>query len=794
MGEGERVFGAQPKPHVVCCFCKLYIYEMRLKILSLALALNVVCLSVAADKHQSVGLVLSGGGAKGIAHIGVIQALEDNNIPIDYISGTSMGAIVGGLYSAGYTPDEMMDLILSKGFANWSTGKIDESLVYYFSKPSPTPALLSVPISKSDSTRVNSIIPTSMISPLPMNFAFMNLFSAYTAQCGGDFNKLYVPFRCVTSDVYAKHKIVCSGGSLGDAIRASMSFPAVFEPIEMDGVLVYDGGIYDNFPVDVMREDFAPDIMIGVDVSSPSGKPKAGNLIDQLEDMIIQNNDYALPADEGIKIKINLEEFSLLDFPKARAIYKVGYDKAMSMMDSIKGRVTSRVPAEARELSRRVFKSKTPYVRFDSVSVEGGNPNQNAYLRYLFTKNRTDTFGIAKAQASYYQAVTPGTLRNLVPHAVYNDTTGLFTLDLKATVKDNFKVGFGGYISSSTNSMIFLSGGYNTLSFRGVEANINGWIGQSYLAGTLNARMFIPTHNPSAIEGQFVVWRQKFYESASLFYEDKMPTFILKTEVFGRVSYSMAAGRSGKVSLGFGGGHLYDSFYQNNRGDYLDSGRDRTVYNLAEIRLDYQRNTLNNNSFPTRGRYYDITVTGVAGKYYYTPYHAGIPGEYAKPVWGQMEVVAKNFFTVCRRFSVGTSVDVMASTRNLVENYNAAIVNAPAFHPTPSSYNAFNPAFRANSFVAAGVIPVWSPRESLQLRGEFHCFLPYKRIMVAADGYSARYGHAFSNPRFFGEVALIYNFPFASLSFYGNYQSYPARNWNCGLSFGLFILAPKFLR
>lgn len=767
---------------------------MRLKTFILSLLAAVAFSVVAADRHESVGLVLSGGGAKGIAHIGVIRALEDNGIPIDYVTGTSMGAIVGGLYSAGYTPDEMMNLILSKGFADWSTGKIDEKLVYYFAKPAPTPALLSIPVSRGDSTRVSSIIPTSVISPLPMNFAFMELFSAYTAQCGGDFDNLYVPFRCVASDVYAKHKIVCSKGSLGDAIRASMSFPTVFEPIELDGVLAYDGGIYDNFPVDVMREEFAPDIIIGVDVSSPESKPKAGDLIDQLEDMIIQNNDYELPADEGIKIKINLEDFNLLDFSKAKAIYKIGYDRAMSMMDSVKTRVASRIPAEARILERRVFKSKTPYVRFDSVSVKGGTPGQDAYLRYLFTKNRPDTFGIAQARASYYRAITPGNLRNLVPSAFYNDTTGLFALDLKATVKDNFKVGFGGYITSSTNSMIFISGGYNTLSFRGVEANLNGWIGQSYMAGALNARMFIPTRNPSAVEGQFVVSRQKFYESASLFYEDKMPTFIINTELFGRVFFSMAAGRSGKMSVAFGGGHLYDSFYQNNRGNYYDAGRDRTVYNLAELRLNYQHNTLDNNSYPTAGHYYDLTAIGVTGTYHYTPYHEDIPSQRTKPLWGQVEFVAKDFFPIGKRFSLGTSLDVMVSSRKLVSNYNAAIVNAPAFLPTPSSYNAFNPAFRANSFVAAGLVPVWSPRESLQLRGDFHCFLPYKKIIEAPDGYSSRYGHVFSNPQFFGELAVVYNFPFASLSFYGNYQSYPARNWNCGLSFGLFFLAPRFLR
>ena len=81
---------------------------------------------------QSVGLVLSGGGAKGIAHIGVIRALEENDIPIDYVAGTSMGAIVGGLYAAGYTPEEMLQLILSEGFADWSTGRINPNLTYYF--------------------------------------------------------------------------------------------------------------------------------------------------------------------------------------------------------------------------------------------------------------------------------------------------------------------------------------------------------------------------------------------------------------------------------------------------------------------------------------------------------------------------------------------------------------------------------------------------------------------------------------------------------------------------------------
>ena len=231
--------------------------------------------SIARPDRQTVGLVLSGGGAKGIAHVGVIKALEENNIPIDYVTGTSMGAIVGSLYSCGWSPDRMLEFFTSSDFGYWSTGTIPPERIYYYIQPAPTPKWLEVNINfKSGGKKMlNEVLPTSPISPLPMNIEFLNLYGPYSEQCGENFNNLFVPFRCVTSDVYHKHKIVLSHGSLGDAVRASMSFPLVFRPIKLDGVLVYDGGIYDNFPVNVMEKDFHPDFMIGVQVAGADKAP-----------------------------------------------------------------------------------------------------------------------------------------------------------------------------------------------------------------------------------------------------------------------------------------------------------------------------------------------------------------------------------------------------------------------------------------------------------------------------------------------------------------------------------------
>lgn len=744
-----------------------------------------------APSGESVGLVLSGGGAKGIAHIGVIQALEDNDIPIDYIAGTSMGSIVGGLYAAGYSPEEMMRLLLSPEFADWSTGKINQYLTYYFAKPEKTPSMVSIPISLSGKGRVVKF-PKSLISPLPMNFAFMELFSAYTAQCGGDFDRLFVPFRCVTSDVQNKRKIVCRSGYLSDAIRGSMSFPVVFQPIEMDSVLVYDGGIYDNFPVDVMRDEFAPSVMIGVDVHGTSDPANARELLNQVEDMIIQPQSYDLPAADGIKLRINLNEFSLLDFQKAREIYQIGYDHAMSMMDSIKSRVHARKASADVARRRADFKAATPRVVFDRVNITGGTPRENEYLEYIFDKNRPDTFGLASARLSYYRAITPGKLADFHPHADYDSSTGLFALNATADVKNDLTVGIGGYLTSSVNSMVFLSGQYNSLSFRTFDASLDAWVGQSYLAASVNSRWMLPTRVPTAVSLQGVVSRRRYYEDDKIFFENTAPTFITEMQGFVRARFGMAAGRSNKVGIEIGGGTQAYRFYDNFRVDYQKATRDYTRTNIAQARIVFDGSTLDNMAAPTTGHYIHAVASWNVGRYHYRPGMARIMASDRSTNWIQASVNASYYRKLDKHFTLGGSFNGVYSNRALLDNYYASVVNAPAFIPTPAADNSFNPAFRANSYLSVGLIPAWLINDNLQLRGNFHLFQPVRRILN--DGIWARYGDRFAERFVYCELSAAYTLPFATVSLYGNYQSYPARNWNVGISFGLYFLAPHLFR
>lgn len=761
--------------------------------------------SAAFSSSQSVGLVLSGGGAKGIAHIGVIKALEDNNIPIDFVAGTSMGAIVGGLYACGYTPEEMMELLLSDGFAAWSTGQIDPNLTYYFLQQPRTPAFahLNVNLSRRDTTASASqgLMPSSLISPLPMNFAFMDLFAAYTAQCGGNFNNLFVPFRCVASDVTHKHKVVCRSGMLSDAIRASMTFPAVFAPIKINGVELYDGGIYDNFPVDVMRQDFSPTIMIGVDVHSEDA-PVSNGIVAQLENMIIQNNNYDLPAHEGIRIHVDVSQFSLLDFAKAREIYAVGYKRAMEMMDSVRTRVTARIPAETRRLKRHVFKSASPYVRFDSVHVHGGTPAQNEYLTQLFmrSKQHADTFGIEKARLAYYRALTPGKLRNLFPQAHYNPSTGLFNLDLTADVKNNFALGAGGYLTSSVNSMIFVSASYSSMSFSSLTSRLMGWIGQSYMAAQADIQMNLTNNIPSALEFKAVVSRQKYYESDRLFFEDNSPAFISNYDMFARLSYAWAVGRRAKASIGIGGGQNRQKFYS---GELLMAEiptEEATKMNLGQAIGHFEYNSLDNQSYPAEGTRIDVCAMQTFGRYHhrYNYRHREsemeeLPRYTHSQHWFQAEVAAASYFPLTKTFSLGASCNVLVSNRRLLNTYLASVVNAPSFSPFSSLDNVFNKAFHANSFAAIGVTPIWRPLQRAQVRLAAHAFMPFRRIEATATGEAA-HGRWFSDPEFLAELDLVYNLPFASVCGYVNYLSSPSGNWNVGLSFGLYFTASKFLR
>ena len=748
--------------------------------------------TVAQETHQLVGLVLSGGGAKGIAHIGAIKALEENDIPIDCITGTSMGAIVGALYAAGYSPEEMMELITSSYFNYMATGAIDPEYTYYFGSERPSPQQFSIQVGGGVTPEQSKVFnPQSLISPEPMEFGFMEIFGSATAQCHGDFDRLFVPLRTVSSDMTLRHKHVFSHGSVADAVRASMSFPLVFQAMEIDGNIFYDGGIYDNFPVDVMRSEFKPAVMIGLDVSSPSQNPP-NSYMDQLDLLVMTPQTYNLPESDGIKVRIHLSEFGLLDWGAARTIYRHGYERAMEMMDSIKARVHSRMPYGELRQRREAYKASSPSIAFKDIEVHGGTPRQNKYIRYLFSPAKgQDTIGIDRARRAFYRVLASDKLDMLRPHAVPTDTMGLFRLRLDIAAKKNITLGGGAYITSSNNSYLYLHAGYSSLKFSSLNADVEAWIGQSYMAGAVSGSLYLPSALPSALKFIAVASRQRFHENEKWFFKDNEPSFVIDHEYFGKLSWTFAAGRKGAGEIGIGGGRIYNSFFRSDDPVSYLAGRDNIGLNLAQLFAGYSSSTIDHHNYPTAGYDRRGYIAGLIGKsHFYNAVASTRRSDNER--WVETHWVERDYFDICRHFSLGIEGELVASTRKLMQSYYASVTTAPAYTPTPASHNIFDASLHAPAFVAASLVPVYKFNSSLSARLTMSGFVPMRAIVETDDG-RARYGRWFGSAQFFGEFSAAYKLPFATLSAYCNYSG-GRHHFNAGISLGLFILAPRFIQ
>ena len=484
-------------------------------------------LIVPAIYAQKVGLVLSGGGAKGLTHIGIIRALEENNIPIDYIAGTSMGAIIGSLYAMGYSPDDMVDLLKSEDFKRWYSGEVEEKYVYHFKKNLPTPEFFNIRFSFRDSLKSlkPQFLPTSVVNPIQMNLVFVDLYARATAACKGDFDKLFVPFRCIASDVYNKKQLIMKEGDLGDAVRASMSFPFMFKPIEIDNVLAYDGGIYNNFPTDVMKNDFHPDIIIGSVVSANPTKPKENDLMSQIENMVMQKTDYSIPDSMGILMTFKYDNVGLMDFQRVDELHDIGYNRTISMMDSIKSRIHRRVNLDNIRLRRMVYRSNYPELRFKNIIIDGANTQQQAYIKKEFHKSDNKEFSYEDLKQGYFRLLSDNMISEIIPHAIYNPEDDTYDLHLKVKLENNFAVRLGGNISTSNSNQIYLGLSYQDLNYYAKEFVFDGQLGKVYNNAQFMAKIDFSTAIPTSYRFIASISTFDYFKKDKLFSRNDKPAF-----------------------------------------------------------------------------------------------------------------------------------------------------------------------------------------------------------------------------------------------------------------------------
>lgn len=759
------------------------------------LFLSVCLLLLPLAQAQKVGLVLSGGGAKGMTHIGIIRALEENNIPIDYITGTSMGAIIGSLYAMGYSPDDMEALLRSEDFKRWYSGQVEPKYGYYFKQNRPTPEFFNIRFSFKDSLHIKpQILPTSMVNPIQMNLVFVELFARATAACNGDFNRLFVPFRCIASDVYNKRPLIMRKGDLGDAVRASMSFPFVFKPIEIDSVLAYDGGIYNNFPTDIMREDFRPGVIIGSVVAANPSKPKENDLMSQLENMIMQKTDYTLPDSLGIIMTFKYDDVSLLDFDRLQELHDIGYNRTISLMDSIKGRIHRRVNAENVRLRRLVYRSNLPQFRFRDIYIEGANPQQQAYIKKEFHDEDHEVFTYEDLKRGYFRLLSDNMISEIIPHAVYYTESDLYSLHLKVKMEDNFSVRMGGSVSTTSSNQIYLGLGYQNLNYYSKEITLDGQIGKVYNNAQLMAKIDLPTRIPTSYRLIASLSTFDYYKKDKLFSKNDKPSFNSKDERFVKlmVALPFLANKRAEISIGYG--KLQDNYFQSSVINFDKDRSDKSTYNLLGGAIGFYGSTLNARQYATKGYFEKLVAQVFSGKERFIP---GNPTETSvatkdRQSWLQISYMKYAYHTMSPKFTLGWMAEMLYSSKNFSENYTATMLQAADFSPTPHSKLMYNEAFRANQFLAAGVKPIFVLNDMFQFRSEFYGFMPIFPIKKNALN-KAYYGKAFSRFEYLGEISVICQLPFGAISAYVNHYSSPKKEWNVGLTLGWQLFNYRFI-
>lgn len=283
-------------------------------------------------KRPKIGLVLSGGGAKGFAHIGVLKVLEEAGIKIDYIGGTSMGSVIGGLYASGYNASQIDSIFKKTNFDELINDYIPRSSKNFYGKKNDELYAIVLPFSNF---RIG--IPEALSKGM-YNY---NLLSSLTRNVRHvrDFNKLPTPFLCIGTNIETGQEVLLNKGNLVQAMMASAAFPSLFTPVEIDGNLLVDGGVVNNYPIQEVR-NLGADIIIGVDVQDDLLKRKnlknATRILVQITNLQSIEKMKSKVKDTDVYIKPDIRDFGVISFDKGEEIIRKGEEAAFAVYEKLK--------------------------------------------------------------------------------------------------------------------------------------------------------------------------------------------------------------------------------------------------------------------------------------------------------------------------------------------------------------------------------------------------------------------------------------------------------------------------
>ena len=466
-------------------------------------------------KHRpTVALVLSGGGAKGAATVGALKYMEELELPIDMVVGTSIGGLLGGMYALGYSADYLDTLIHTTNWEMALSDKVDHKYIPYSRRRYKEKFVVSLPffyrtddyasylagdlpfatgedrrlhLGASDNARsIDRILSDNLMGSLPSGFVYgQNVSQILSSRTVGysdstDFFKFPIPFACVATDVASGKAKIWHDGSVNLALRSTMSIPGLFTPVRTQGMVLADGGMRNNFPVDIAR-DMGADIVIGIDLST--GAPDVDQ-INNLGDIVMQGIDM-LASDSydrnvrsvDVHIHPNLDGYNMLSFNEVAVdtMFHRGYRAAAAAAKEL-AEVRRKVGGEKHKLQARpaVDLNHQPVVIGD-IDVVGVTPDEADYIRSKMKVKAGTVLTIDALQDDIARVFGEGTY-DFVGYEL-RGTMEPYRLRILCKRGPMHQLGLGFRVDSQDLVSVLLNVGLNTHSIRGASLDMTGRIG-----------------------------------------------------------------------------------------------------------------------------------------------------------------------------------------------------------------------------------------------------------------------------------------------------------------------------
>jgi NTE family protein len=741
-------------------------------------------------RAQKVAVVMSGGAAKGIAHIGMLKALEENDIPIDYIVGTSMGGIIAGCYAAGMSPEQIEHTMLNNNLLRWINGQLEDGFNYYYNKNDNHPSFIKLNLSLDSTFNFN--LNSSLANDLSLNFAMAEKMAQPSAIANGNFDSLFVPLRLVAAEIFTQREVILKRGALGDALRATQTVPFFYNPIRIDGQYLFDGGVYNNFPVDVAQKEFGPEVIIGCNVSSKIYDEYPKDEDDKLisKSLLYLLLDKSNPGDvppTGVYIQPNLSSFTGFNFYKAKALIDSGYAETMRQMPEIKAKIAARRTCDDVATARNKFNNRTIPLIVDNLDMRGFNTQQRRYINRFFKSGKRPLY-FNDVKSGYYRLVSEDYFKNVYPSFSFNQTSKRFNFQLTRRPINNFQVDFGGVIATRNISNIFLGLNYYYFNRILTHASANFYTGNFYKSAQLKARLDFPNFGQFYIEPEATFNDWNFIDSNDIIVKKSNSTILDRIDRKVGVSIGIPVGKKFKASA--------QAHFISNNDQYIDSDVLVSTDTLDQLLLTGGRfgfhlstNTLDRKQYASTGKSYDFSFDyfdlnenlnpGSTSKLHSTTV------EEQRRTWIRGSLIMEQYF---RKgiYSSGYYLHATFSNQPVFGNYTGTIINAPGFFPIQDSRTLLLQNFRAFNFVAGGWRNVFSVRKNLDFRLEGYLFKPLEAI-VKGNNQEAVLNDDITKIYFAGTAGLVLHSTIGPISLSVNYYDDPKNQVGVLLHMGFLL-------